>query len=445
MAKLQKVVYYTFSPITSASEQLRIIGPLKYEGVELIRGVSDGVVALDPIAEADLVVLHRNFPGSFREYLNVVEAAHAQGKPVLLDIDDDLLVLDLDHPDVLSSGTVFELVPILHALRAVDAVTVTTPILRETIAKQNDHVYVLPNYLDTEVWDFKPATSGDEQAKITLIYFGTATHQPDIDMIGGPLKKLAERYPGKLNFIFYGTNPPHEFSSIAEVNIYPIVTHDYQQFVRIIQEFEADIAFAPLRDTDFNHNKSSLKFLEYTVLGFPAVYSNVQPYVGIVEDGKTGFLADTAEEWLEKLSRLVESVDLRKTIVEQAQAEVKKKYLLQDHVNEWRRVYEEVMVRGVVEQLERTIDMNLIRHLAELFEIQAVHQAENTKIYQEKLANEIAQTEQLRHQAEMFSQENLKLAADLQYSQREVVDYATSTSWKITRPFRRVMRHLRRS
>lgn len=442
MATLQKVVYYTFSPVSLAFEHLRVTGPMHYLGIELVRGVTDGVVTLDPITEADLVVLQRNFPGHFSEYLRVVEAAHTQGKPILIDIDDNLLDLDQDHPDLLTSGTAFELVPILHALRASDAVTVTTPILRDTMAKHNDHVYVLPNYLDTEIWKIKPASSGDDNTKVTLIYIGTATHQPDIDMIGQPLKKLAGRYPGKLNFIFYGTNPPRGLSSIADVSIYPVETHDYQHFAQIIQDYEADIAFAPLRDTNFNRNKSPLKFFEYTTLGFPAVFSNVPPYIGIVEDGKTGFLADTAEEWLEKLSSLVESVNLRKTIVKQAQTEVINSYLLQDHASEWCNVYDEVIARGVVKQSDRTIDISLISNIAQHIEARVIQSNQENRLQEAKFAAELLQ--KTRIHAECLEQENDRLATNLRDAQSEVVDYASSTSWKITRPFRKVARLLRR-
>lgn len=428
MANLRKVAYYTYTPYPVAFEQMRVLSPLKELKVEILDGVKDGVVSLEPIQEADLIILQRNFPGGFNQSMAVIDEAHKLGKAVLMDIDDDLLGLDLDHPDLVNTVFAFELIPTLYALRAVDAVTVTTSNLQKTISQHNDHVYVLPNYLDDQVWQMKPSRDKTDESPVKLLYFGTQSHLLDIEMIGEALKQLARQYPGKLEYVFYGTKPPIGLKSLAKVNFFPAETHNYRGFVKIIQNFEADIAIAPLRDTTFNRSKSPLKYFEYTALGLPAVYSDIPPYSGVVENDKTGLMAKTNEDWLRKLSSLVENSCLRKSILNYAREDVKTKHLMSKNLDSWTKIYEEVIDRGVVEAVNRTIELPLLARLS--------HHVGNAANYQ---ANQLA----------LYKEETEKLTTELDETRKilnlSLVEYASSTSWKITRPLRKLMKKFRES
>jgi len=71
-------------------------------------------------------------------------------------------------------------------------------------------------------------------------------------------------------------------------------------------------------------------------LEIPTIMSPVGVNTEIIEDGKNGFLADTEQEWLDKLLVLIESKELReklgkagrKTVIEKYSVEAnKQKYL----------------------------------------------------------------------------------------------------------------------
>jgi glycosyltransferase involved in cell wall biosynthesis len=85
----------------------------------------------------------------------------------------------------------------------------------------------------------------------------------------------------------------------------------------------ADIAIAPLEDKEFNRNKSSVKFYEYSALKIPSVVSNVPPYADEVQEKVNGLLFKTPDEFMRKVSALIDDPLLRRELGENAYAWVK--------------------------------------------------------------------------------------------------------------------------
>jgi glycosyltransferase involved in cell wall biosynthesis len=78
---------------------------------------------------------------------------------------------------------------------------------------------------------------------------------------------------------------------------------------------ECDINLAPLEEGDvFCEGKSELKFFEAALVEVPTIASGTSTYAAAIDDGVTGFLASSIEEWEEKLKTLIESRDLRAEI-----------------------------------------------------------------------------------------------------------------------------------
>lgn len=73
----------------------------------------------------------------------------------------------------------------------------------------------------------------------------------------------------------------------------------------------AHIGIMPLSDDEWSRGKCAHKALKYMGAGLPTVLSPVGMNRDIVQDGQTGFFASTPEEWVAKLSRLIEDEALR--------------------------------------------------------------------------------------------------------------------------------------
>ncbi|UCD95466.1 MAG: glycosyltransferase, partial [Candidatus Zixiibacteriota bacterium] len=73
----------------------------------------------------------------------------------------------------------------------------------------------------------------------------------------------------------------------------------------------SNIGLAPLPDNPFTRGTCSFKVLEYSAAGLPVVASPVGTNAEHVRDSVTGFLAKSGDEWIERITQLIESPQLR--------------------------------------------------------------------------------------------------------------------------------------
>jgi hypothetical protein len=119
------------------------------------------------------------------------------------------------------------------------------------------------------------------------------------------------------------------------------VTWNYHDFAINFQAQSADIFMAPLTDNLFNRCKSSIKYLEYSALGVPGVYSRLEPYNSVIKHGVNGLLASNDEEWRDCLVSLIENPELRQSIATNATADLSSNWLLSEHASLWLSAYQE--------------------------------------------------------------------------------------------------------
>ena len=80
-------------------------------------------------------------------------------------------------------------------------------------------------------------------------------------------------------------------------------------------------------------------------LGIPTVCSPVGVNTDIVHDGANGFLAQTEDEWVDKLTRLLHSVDLRQRLGAAGRATVEQNYSAMAQAPRVYEIFESVLVR----------------------------------------------------------------------------------------------------
>jgi len=470
--KIESAAVYTYERIIASLEAYRLFNPMLRANMQINRGIIDGEFLTAPIKNSDVVVFQREFPANLSNYLAVMSQAANLGKPVVMDLDDDLLALPIHHPDRVKLNYAKAQIPILTGMLQATALTVTTPYLADLLRKYNSNIFILPNFLDDSLWQFNAPQIEPVEDKIRIFYMGTVTHVPDLEMLKPAFRALAMKYPGRLEFMFYGANLEFAESIPATITNCQSETFVYADYVKVALSQKANIAIAPVEDIPYNHCKSSIKFFEYSAMGLPGVYSRVTPYALVVEDGINGFMASTISEWIDALSQLIENPHLRESVALAAQETVRRDWLLSDHAHLWPETYAEIAELKTANQAPLAAylpvfeDINI--HLDSFFKKQDQTNWNTnqslTANYEEliwhleqtnqALAAKVEENRDLKAQVDSLAvqwldhtkqiqalqSENRVIREGLDAAKLETVDYALSRSWRLTRPMRKFIK-----
>ena len=82
----------------------------------------------------------------------------------------------------------------------------------------------------------------------------------------------------------------------------------------------------PLPDDDWARGKCGFKGIQYMSLSKPAVMSPVGVNPEIIEHGVNGYLAESTEEWFQRLSQLIDSPELRSKIGTEGRRTIEQRY-----------------------------------------------------------------------------------------------------------------------
>lgn len=96
-----------------------------------------------------------------------------------------------------------------------------------------------------------------------------------------------------------------------------------------------DIGVCPLVDNESNRGRCSLKILDYMAAGIPVLASPIGENIYFVDDGKTGYLPATTDEWVEKIKKLVEDEQLRKKMGQASLNKLIEQYSYQRNIDKY--------------------------------------------------------------------------------------------------------------
>jgi glycosyltransferase involved in cell wall biosynthesis len=178
----------------------------------------------------------------------------------------------------------------------------------------NENVTVIPTTIDTEKYQFLEKGEPDIPTIGWSGSFSTAQH---LDTARDALRELAKRERFKLRVI--GVSK-YEIPGV-EVEAMP-----WKAETEVNDLSKIDIGIMPLPDDKWSKGKCGLKALQYMALGAPTICSPIGVNTKIINDGINGFIADKPEEWIEKLTRLLRSPQLRRQIGARARETVVSEY-----------------------------------------------------------------------------------------------------------------------
>ncbi|MHB8194001.1 MAG: glycosyltransferase [Bellilinea sp.] len=358
---MKSIVFYS-NFFEDACAYLRVLGPLKRLGIDIITGKEEsGVIHPERVGSGDLVLLQRDFPRDFIVFEKIINLSRRNQKPVVFELDDLLFMLPENHPARINHHYTEALLPMLDALGEVDCITVSTAKLKEILSPYKKEIFVLPNYFDDSIWKLRTPVIKKPDEPVVIGFMGTETHQPDIEYVAPALEKILKQHSEKVLIYFWGVKPARKLTDYPQVIWIPAKTYNYLEFAKYFQTQYSDIFIAPLVDNAFNSAKSPLKFLEYSALGTPGVYSRIEPYQQVIVHGENGFLASSLDEWEENIHLLINNQELRLQLAVNAQTTIRDNWLLSKNMSIWQETYDSL--KALKKGENSSINNELIRSI----------------------------------------------------------------------------------
>jgi hypothetical protein len=131
----------------------------------------------------------------------------------------------------------------------------------------------------------------------------------------------------EIDWIFFGMCPD-------ELRPYVYEYHDmvpFEQYPAKLASLNFDLAIAPLEINAFNEAKSHLRLLEYGILGYPVVCSDILPY----QNAPVTRVSNTPQAWLNAIRAQFHDLKATKRAGHQLKQWVLDNWLLENHIDEW--------------------------------------------------------------------------------------------------------------
>jgi glycosyltransferase involved in cell wall biosynthesis len=200
---------------------------------------------------------------------------------------------------------------------------VSTEPLRELTRGMCDDVQVLPNRLESSRWLGLRSTRRAGR-KPRVGWAGAQQHQGDLELIRDVVRATAR----EVEWVFFGMCPEA---------LRPYV-YEFHEFVASFDEYPAklaslnlDLAVAPLELNAFNEAKSNLRLLEYGILGWPVICTDIYPY----QEAPVTRLPNEPRAWIEAIRERIHDLDAAAQEGDRLREWVLAGYLLEDHLEEW--------------------------------------------------------------------------------------------------------------
>ena len=269
----------------------------------------------------------------------LIERIKEQDKEIIFETDD--LVYDpayLEHMDYFKVMNSLERKLYEHGVGGeiladpyVKVATTTTSFLADKLREKGKQVFVVPNKLTEEDLAIAERIRNSLirnpliRNSVSLAYFsGSASHNKDFATIAEPLLGILAKYPDTRLAIYGPLDLDTRFDALGgRVKRIPYVSRE-KHWANIAS---TDINLAPLEiGNPFCESKSELKFFEAGILGVPTVAAATKTFQEAIQDGKDGFVATTADEWTDKLEKLILDPVLRHEMGEKAREKALAKY-----------------------------------------------------------------------------------------------------------------------
>lgn len=243
----------------------------------------------------DVVCIQRRLLSPFEFYW-----IRRKSSKVLFDLDDAIMYRSsrTPHPHSLSRWLKFR-----WMVKGSNAVTVGNQFLKGEVLKvdREKKVFVIPTCIDTKLYPQKKKIA--DRPEIILGWIGTKGNLRYLKKLEPVFETLHQRFARvRLKIV---SDDFYDPSSL------PVVKKPWKLEDENEDLISFDIGLMPLNDDLWSRGKCGLKIIQYLSVGVPVVCTPVGINSDIVKDGENGFWATSEQEWVDRLSVLIQDEGLR--------------------------------------------------------------------------------------------------------------------------------------
>lgn len=251
--------------------------------------------------EFDCVFLHKKL-------LNVIDA-YLLGKFArkITYNYDDAIMFSHKNPERINRN---RLRLFRRTVRLADMVLIGSEYLAEQARPYNDNINVLSLGLCVSDYYFDDIARDDNN--IRLVWIGSEATLYYLEYLKPVLEKIGQKYSNVVLRIIGDT--------FFDLDNMPVEKLKWEKDKCGLYLSGSDIGLAPLPDNNFTQGKCSFKVLEYSSAKLPVVASPVGTNGEHVVDGKSGFLVRTEQQWIDRISELIEDAELRNQMGQKGKA-----------------------------------------------------------------------------------------------------------------------------
>jgi glycosyltransferase involved in cell wall biosynthesis len=219
---------------------------------------------------------------------------------ILFDLDDAVMYRSSSSPRPHSFSRWLKF---RWMVRGSDAVTVGNEFLKEEVLKvdRKKKVFLIPTSIDTSLYPEKKSVS--ESPEIILGWIGTKGNLKYLKKLEPVFETIRQRLPQvRLKIV---SNDFYDSPTL------PVIKKPWKLEDENEDLISFDIGLMPLNDDLWSKGKCGLKIIQYLSVGVPVVCTPVGVNSDIIKNGENGFWATTRQEWVDRLSTLIQKPDLR--------------------------------------------------------------------------------------------------------------------------------------
>lgn len=205
-----------------------------------------------------------------------------------------------------------------------ELVTCSTPAVQEYVKRESPltRTFHSPNCIDLAA--YYKVELAEHPNEVRLLWQGSTTHWWDMWAMREPLNRVLRKYPHARLVLWSGMTHEWVMKYLPREQVEWLDWVPYSEYKARLNTINHDINLAPLREITFNRCRSGIKWYESAACWkpVPTLAEASTPY-NEIEDGVTGLLYRTPEEFETKLSGLIEDATLRATIAGNAKDWIK--------------------------------------------------------------------------------------------------------------------------